>query len=97
MLKGIAPRLSALFARPRDVSAVEAQMRRDWDDRARENALLYEQLATLRLDVPLAESIDDLHWRGPKLPELEALCQQVGAPDVVARLRDDGTSGSTPA
>jgi 5'-3' exonuclease len=31
----------------------------------REAALLYRRLATLVLDVPLAESLEDLRWRGP--------------------------------
>ncbi|MET0344018.1 MAG: 5'-3' exonuclease H3TH domain-containing protein [Polyangiales bacterium] len=59
--------------------------------RSREQALLYEQLATLRLDVPLAESIDDLTWKGPKLAELEALCNEIGAPDVLARFKPEQT------
>jgi 5'-3' exonuclease len=31
----------------------------------RADALLYRKLATLREDVPLAEQLDDLRWRGP--------------------------------
>jgi 5'-3' exonuclease len=33
--------------------------------RERENAFLFRTLATLRTDIPLFESIDDLRWRGP--------------------------------
>ena len=40
-------------------------------------ALLYRQLATLRVDVPLAESLDDLRYRGPDLPRLRAVCEEV--------------------
>jgi 5'-3' exonuclease len=58
--------------------------------RARDAALLYEKLATLRVDVGLPESTDDLRWRGPNLTELEALCQEIGAPDVIGRLREEG-------
>ena len=36
-------------------------------------ALLFRQLATLRSDVPLAESLDDLRWRGPDVAALTAL------------------------
>lgn len=36
-----------------------------WDD-----ALLFRTLATLRLDVPVFNSADELHWKGP-LPEFE--------------------------
>jgi 5'-3' exonuclease len=54
--------------------------------RARDAALLYEQLATLRYDVPLAESLDDLRYRGPRLAELETLCTEIGATDVPQRV-----------
>ena len=33
----------------------------DW-----ENALLYRTLATLRLDVPVFDSVDELKWKGPR-------------------------------
>lgn len=53
--------------------------------RAREAALLYEKLATLRLDVPLEESVDDLRFKGVKQQELAALCDMLDANDVVVR------------
>src|SRR4029079_17428295 len=31
----------------------------------RENALLFKNLATLRIDAPLFENVDELEWRGP--------------------------------
>ena len=43
-----------------------------------ENALLYRQLATLRLDVPIAESLEDLEWRGVLRQDFEALCEELG-------------------
>jgi 5'-3' exonuclease len=52
---------------------------------AREAAALYEQLATLRFDVPLAEDLDALAWRGPT-PDLPALCEELGVSDVVERV-----------
>lgn len=54
-------------------------------ERAREAALLYEQLATLRLDVPLSESVDDLRHRGVVMADLLELCTEVGAPEVAER------------
>jgi 5'-3' exonuclease len=39
----------------------------------REDALLFRRLATLRTDVPLAESLDDLRWRGPDASGLARL------------------------
>jgi 5'-3' exonuclease len=44
----------------------------------RPDALLYRRLATLRTDVPLPESLDDLVWRGPRETELRALCAELG-------------------
>jgi len=53
----------------------------------REQALLYRRLATLRTDVPLAETLEDLEWRGARRPELEALCHAIGAPELLERVR----------
>lgn len=44
-----------------------------WND-----ALLFRTLATLRLDVPVFDSIDELHWEGPK-PEFERFCSRMNA------------------
>ena len=53
----------------------------------REDALLYRRLATLRIDVPLAERLEDLEWRGARRAELEPLCHEIGAPELVERVR----------
>ena len=53
----------------------------------REDALLYRRLATLRTDVPLAERLEDLEWRGARRGELEALCNAIGAPELLERVR----------
>ena len=52
----------------------------------REDAALYRRLATLRTDVPLAESLEDLEWRGARRSELEPLCREIGAQDLLARV-----------
>ena len=39
----------------------------------RDDALLFRRLATLRSDVPLKESLDDLRWRGADLAALRGL------------------------
>jgi 5'-3' exonuclease len=52
----------------------------------REDAALYRRLATLRTDVPLAESLADLEWRGARRRELEALCREIGAEDLLSRV-----------
>jgi hypothetical protein len=46
---------------------------------------LYRDLATLRTDVPLVESLDDLEWRGARKGALEALAAELGEDDLVAR------------
>jgi 5'-3' exonuclease len=43
----------------------------------RSEAELYRTLATLRTDVPLQESLDDLQWRGVT-PDLAPLCREIG-------------------
>jgi 5'-3' exonuclease len=51
-----------------------------------EQALLYRTLATLRTDVPLPESLDELAWRGPMHGELRALCDEIGETALLERL-----------
>ena len=50
-----------------------------WND-----ALLYRVLATLKTDVPVFETVDDLQWKGP-LPEFESFCVRLQAPSLYAR------------
>ena len=52
-----------------------------WDD-----AILFRTLATLRLDVPVFESVDDLYWQGPR-PEFEQLCRHINAPELFSRAK----------
>ncbi len=49
----------------------------------RDEVELYRRLATLRTDVPLAESLDDLRWRGAEIDALRAL----GFEDLADRAR----------
>lgn len=51
----------------------------------REAALLYRQLATLRYDVPLQETLSDLQWRGAHR-RLQELCQAMGDDRLAARI-----------
>jgi len=44
----------------------------------REDALFYRKLATLRLDVPLSESLEQLEWQGVRRDEFNALCAEIG-------------------
>jgi len=47
---------------------------------SRTDAMLYKQLATLRLDCPIPCSVDELVWRGPDQAKLVALCTELGMP-----------------
>ncbi|HEU5077276.1 MAG TPA: 5'-3' exonuclease H3TH domain-containing protein [Polyangiaceae bacterium] len=69
--------------KPRGSSVLAANLRE-----AREASLLYRRLATLRTDVPLPESLEDLRWRGPRLPELQNLCHRIEDDSVLTRLPD---------
>ena len=50
-----------------------------WND-----ALLFRTLATLRLDVPVFESIDELRWNGPRA-DFEEQCRRLKAPQLFRR------------
>jgi 5'-3' exonuclease len=51
-----------------------------WND-----ALLFRTLATLRLDVPVFDTVEDLRWQGPR-PYFEAYCERLKAPDLFRRV-----------
>lgn len=44
----------------------------------REEAFLYRELTTLRLDVPLREELVDLEWKGVPRPRFLAFCETMG-------------------
>jgi 5'-3' exonuclease len=50
-----------------------------WDD-----ALLFRTLATLRVDAPVFDTVDDLRWKGPR-SDFEAQCRAMAAPDLFTR------------
>jgi 5'-3' exonuclease len=51
-----------------------------WSD-----ALLFRTLATLRLDVPIFDTVDDLCWQGSR-KNFEEQCQRMKAPDLLRRV-----------
>ncbi|HZR28129.1 MAG TPA: 5'-3' exonuclease H3TH domain-containing protein [Terriglobales bacterium] len=51
-----------------------------WND-----ALLFRTLATLRLDVPVFDAVDDLRWKGPR-PDFEEHCRRMKLPDLHRRV-----------
>jgi 5'-3' exonuclease len=50
-----------------------------WDD-----ALLFRTLATLRFDVPVLQSVEDIRWSGPQAP-FQQLCERMSAADLWER------------
>jgi 5'-3' exonuclease len=65
----------------RSAPSLAAALRARWDE-----ALLYRQLATLRLDVPLPQTNpDELHWRGARRGPFIALCEELGARGLAGR------------
>ncbi len=52
----------------------------------RDDAVLYRTLATLRTDVPLTESVDDLEWNGARRNDLQRLADVVGDSEIVERV-----------
>jgi 5'-3' exonuclease len=56
-----------------------------WDD-----ALLFRTLATLRLDVPVFDSVEELRWEGPR-PEFEEHCRRMKASNLLSRVQAAGS------
>jgi 5'-3' exonuclease len=52
-----------------------------WDD-----ALLFRTLATLRLDVPVFDSLDELRWQGPR-PAIDSWNERLKARDLARRIK----------
>jgi 5'-3' exonuclease len=55
-----------------------------WND-----ALLFRTLATLRLDVPVFDTLEDLHWKGPR-PDFKKFCDRIKAPNLPGRIAASG-------
>lgn len=59
-----------------------------WND-----ALLFRTLATLRLDVPVFDTVEDLRWKGPR-PNFEEHCRRMKSPDLLRRTVAAGSARS---
>jgi 5'-3' exonuclease len=49
-----------------------------------EDAILFRTLATLRLDVPVFETVEELRWKGPSF-DFEEHCQRMKSPTLFSR------------
>jgi 5'-3' exonuclease len=65
----------------RGAESLAATLKKD-----RQAALLYKKLATLRADVPLAESVADLAWHGADRPKLEDLADEIEDRGILERV-----------
>lgn len=63
----------------RGAQRLSAVLFEQWND-----AILYRTLATLQLDVPVFESVDELQWKGAS-PEFERYCERMQASTLYAR------------
>lgn len=59
-----------------------------WDD-----ALLFRKLATLRLDVPMFKSVNELLWKGPQ-PEFEGVSERLRAGPLFRRVSERTVASS---
>jgi len=65
----------------RNAQRLAASLFQSWDD-----ALLFRRLATLRLDVPVFDSVDELRWKEPRA-DFEERCRTMGARELFERAR----------
>jgi len=61
----------------------------------RERALFFRELATLRVDAPIAANVDALRWTGPR-PEFQAWSVQLGLPALHERASTLGAARARP-
>lgn len=70
----------------RSAARLSATLIECWED-----ALLFRTLATLRLDAPVFDTVDDLYWQGP-LPSFEEQCQRLKSPELFRRATEAALS-----
>ncbi len=73
--------------RVRNAARLAETLVEQWD-----NALLFRDLATLRTDADLFQSVDALRWQGPR-EEFEDVCAQLGDADLARRVRQAAGRG----
>jgi 5'-3' exonuclease len=67
----------------RRARSLAASLSEGWSD-----ALLFRTLATLRLDVPVFASLEQLVWKGPR-PEFAELTRRLKAPELLRRAQEN--------
>ncbi len=72
-IEAIPPDASTWSVSPRGAQSMSEVL-----EDSRTEAMLYKELAILRFDVPISESLDDLEWRGVVRDDYLALCEELG-------------------
>src|SRR5438477_3442903 len=98
---------AAIFSQYRHLEDIPKDWH-DWDPMVRrarplaeslfaawEDVLLFRTLATLRVDVPVFTSIDDLLWRGPA-EDFKRTCEHMKAPELFRRALAKNASQTLP-
>jgi 5'-3' exonuclease len=83
-VRGIGPKgAAALLARYGEIERFPPQVLGE----RRDLALLFKDLASLRIDAPVFANVDELEWRGPtdRFPDF---CKSIGALDLLARANE---------
>lgn len=75
------PRVTSQWPTIRGATKLAATLFGQWND-----ALLYRDLATLRLDVPVFNDINELKWQGPT-EGFEAVCERLKAKNTFKRVQ----------
>jgi 5'-3' exonuclease len=91
---GVLSRYPHLEEIPKDWRAWDASIRSarklaealfaSWDD-----ALLFRKLATLRMDAPVFDDLEELRWKGPR-GEFEGMCRRIRAEGIFRRAVEAG-------
>jgi len=89
-LEAIPESPAAWGVRIANATALGAALRTHWDE-----ALLFRDLATLRTDVPVFETVDALAWSGPA-PAFEAWSREIGEPELWQRARAEAARRAHP-
>lgn len=58
----------------------------------RDDALLFRRIATLELDVPVFDDVEELRWTGPT-EAIDEVCHRIDATDLGSRLRARASAG----
>jgi len=72
----------------RKASTLSETLFNAWND-----ALLFRTLATLRGDVPVFDTVEDLRWKGAR-PYFEEYCRRMKATDLLRRITSAGSQNS---